>query len=242
MTWKNEKQQSMWICHAINSTRLFYKFLFVCLFVVNTFYFEYLQSIKTRRLLRIRKVQIRKIWNNIRSRNRYRFVVSISVFVFVWFWNIDRFIILICKYFSYRSKSRFSTRFSFLQFSHISFVFVFAFSVFAFIFSRLSFLLWIFLFLSWLDWYLNHSQRIFSQCRSIKRMIYSLRDEIWKRRKNNVTSMFEISIEILFYQRKFIWELERFKIWRLQFIFDIRSSCTYLFFKSNILVMLSIEF
>ena len=73
----------------------FYKFLHVCQFVVNTSYFEYLQSIKTRRLIKTRKIQIRKIWNNIRSRNRYRFVV----FVFVWFWNIDRFIILICKYF-----------------------------------------------------------------------------------------------------------------------------------------------
>ena len=90
-----------------------------------------------------------------------------------------------------RSKfsTRFSIRFSFSQFSHISFVFAFAFFVFAFIFSRLSHLFWVVLFLFWSDWYLNHSQRIFSQCRSIKEMIYSFRDEAWKRRKNNVTSM-----------------------------------------------------
>ena len=30
-------------------------------------------------------------------------------------------------------------------------------------------------------------------------MIYSFRNEIWKKRKNNVTNMFEISIENLFY-------------------------------------------
>ena len=46
----------------------------------------------------------------------------------------------------------------------------------------------------------------------------------------------KISIEILSYQRKFIWELAWFKVWRSQFTFDIRSSCTYLLFKSNILV------
>ena len=32
-----------------------------------------------------------------------------------------------------------------------------------------------------------------------------------------------VSIEILFYQRKFIWELVRFKVWRSQSTFDIRS-------------------
>ena len=241
MTKRNEKQQSMWICHAINSIRLFHKFLSVCLFVVNTFYFEYLQSIKTRRLLKIRKIQIRKVWNNIRLRNRYRFVVSIFVFVFVWFWNIDRFIILICKYFSHRSKSRFSTRFSFLQLSHISFVFVFAFFAFAFTFSRLSFLLWVFLFLSWSDWCLNHNRRISSQCRSIKKMIYSFRDEVWKRRKNNVTNMFwkKFRLDFILSTRILMWiNVDLTHI----FIFDIQSSCTYLFSRSNIFVLLFVYF
>ena len=98
MTWKAEEQQSMWVCHVINSARLLHRSLFVCLFVVNTSYFEYLQSIRTRRLIRIRKAQIRKVWNSIRSRNRYRFVASASVSAFALFWDIDRFIILICKY------------------------------------------------------------------------------------------------------------------------------------------------
>ena len=98
MTWRTEKQQSIWICHAINSTRLLHKLLFVCLFVVNTSYFEYLQSIRTRRSIKTRKIQIRKVWNNIRSRNRYRFAAFAFVFAFALFWNIDRFIILICRY------------------------------------------------------------------------------------------------------------------------------------------------
>ena len=127
MTWKNEKQQSMWICHAVNSARLFHKRLFV----VNTLYFEYLQSIRTRRLIRTRKVQIRKVWDNIRSRNRYRFVVFASVSAFVWFWDIDRFIILICKYSREQNSQQDSHSRSFRTY------FLFSFS--HFLFSHLSF-------------------------------------------------------------------------------------------------------
>ena len=147
MTWKNEKQQSMWICHAVNSTRLFHKFLFVCLFVINTLYFEYLQSIRTRRLIKIRKIQIRKIWNNLRSRNRYRFTVFVSVSV--WFWNIDRFIILICKYlrdqnFSQNFHSRdfiyFLFSFSHFLFSYLFFTFITSvLNLFAFVMIKLIF-------------------------------------------------------------------------------------------------------
>ena len=50
------------------------------------FLLQNLQSIKTRRLIKIRKIQIRKIWNNIRLRNRYRFVV----FVFILFCSKNR--------------------------------------------------------------------------------------------------------------------------------------------------------
>ena len=49
--------------------------------IVNDFLSQYLQSIKTRRLIKIRKVQIQEVWSNIRSRNRYRFAVFISVIV-----------------------------------------------------------------------------------------------------------------------------------------------------------------
>ena len=101
--------------------------------------------------------------SNSMSLKQHTFAKSIlfCCFCFCFVRNIDRFIILICKYFSSRSKSRFSTRFStrfsFSQFSHIFSVFVFAFSVFAFIFSRLSHSFWIFLLLSWSDWYLNYN-------------------------------------------------------------------------------------
>ena len=98
MTWRAEEQQSLWVCHAVNSVRLLHRFLSVCLSVVNTSYLEYLQSIRTRRLIRTRKAQIREVWDNIRSRNRYRFAASASASAFALFWDIDRFIILICRY------------------------------------------------------------------------------------------------------------------------------------------------
>ena len=60
------------------------QFVFFVFVVVNAsifcqsiFLFDSLQSIRTRRLIKTRKIQIRKIWNSIRSRNRYRFVVSL---------------------------------------------------------------------------------------------------------------------------------------------------------------------
>ena len=136
------------------------------------------------------------------------------------------------------SRSRFSTRFSF-SWSYIFFVFVFASSVFVFIFSRLSHLLWIFLLLSWSGWYLGHSQRIPSQCRPIGGVVYSLRDETWRRRRDSVTSMLEISVEILSYQRKSLWGLA----WSglgTQSTSGIRPSCTYLLSRSNILVLLPV--
>ena len=147
MTWRVEEQESIRVYRTVNSVRLLHKLLSARLLVVNASYSQYLQSIRTRRLTKIRKAQIREIWDNIRSRNRYRFVAS----TFILFWEIDRFIILICRYLSHRSKSRFSTRFSFSQLSHISFIFVFffAFSVFAFISSRLSHLLWVLQLQSW---------------------------------------------------------------------------------------------
>ena len=49
---------------------------FVDLFINHELSFIFsLQSIKKYRLIKIWKIQIRKIFNNIRSRNRYRFVV-----------------------------------------------------------------------------------------------------------------------------------------------------------------------
>ena len=79
-------------CESVTQSIQFVFFTDLCLFVVNTSYSEYLQPIRTSRLIKTRKVQIRKVWNSIRSRNQYRSAIS------TWFWDIDRFIILICKY------------------------------------------------------------------------------------------------------------------------------------------------
>ena len=46
--------------------------------------------------------------------------------------------------------------------------------------------------------------------------------------------MSEISIEILFYQRKFLWKLAWFEL-DTQFISNIRSCCTYLLFSIEII-------
>ena len=202
------------------------QFVFFVFVVVNAsifcqsiFLFDSLQSIRTRRLIKTRKIQIRKIWNNIRSRNRYRFVVSIFVFVFVLFWNIDRFIILICKYFrdqNFQQDFHFRRIYLFFFFSHIFCFRIYFFTFIAFVLKFSTSIMFKRIFES-------QSMNFFAMSIDRKNE-YSFRNEIWKRRKNNVTSMFEISIEILFYQRKFIWKLARFEIWRSQFIFDIRFS------------------
>ena len=57
-----------------------------------------------------------------------------------------------------------------------------------------------------------------------------------KEKKIVLRACLRISIKILSYQRKFSWRLARFEAWRSQSISDIRSSCTYLLFKSNIYV------
>ena len=141
MTSNDEKQQSMWIYYAINSVCFFRNRLFdrQCnqYFVNRFFVSEFAIN---------QNASINKNSKNLNSKSlkQYTFAKSISscCFCFYFVRKVDRFIILICKYFSRRSKSKFSTRFSFSQFSHIFFVFVFA-----FIFSRLSYLFWIVLFL-----------------------------------------------------------------------------------------------
>ena len=76
--------------------------------------------------------------SNSKNLKQHTFAKSISFccFCFCFVRKIDRFIILICKYFSHRSKSKFSTKFSFSWF--YIFCFRFSFFDFAFIFWRLS--------------------------------------------------------------------------------------------------------
>ena len=147
ITWKNEKQQSMWICYAINSIRFFRSRLFVVhvVHVVNDFLFQDLQSIKTRRLIKTRKIQIREIWNSTRSRNRYRFVV----FAFVLFWNINRFIILICKYFrEQNSQQNFQQSFHFCRRIYLFFFFSHIFCFRIYFFTFIAFVLNFFVFVT----------------------------------------------------------------------------------------------
>ena len=98
MAWKAEEQQSMWTCHAVNPARLLHRPLPACLPAANTPNPEYLQPIRTRRLIRTRKAQIRGVWNSIRPRNRYRPAASASAPAFALSWEIGRFTILICRY------------------------------------------------------------------------------------------------------------------------------------------------
>ena len=160
MTWKIEKNESIDLQLNLN------KFVFFAIFCrrqcVNIlsidFFFFFLEFAINQ------NASINKDSKNSNSKNliQHTFAKSISFCCFCFYFarEIDRFIILICRYFSHQSKSKFSTRFSFSQISHIFFVFIFAFFAFAFIFSRLSHLFWIVLFLFWSNWYLSHNQRI----------------------------------------------------------------------------------
>ena len=102
--------------------------------------FHNLQSIRTDRLIRTRKAQIREVWNSICLRNRYRFAAF--AFVFALFWNIDRFIILICRYLRDQdSQQDFHSRriYLFFFFSHVFCfrIYLFTFIAFAMEFSAL---------------------------------------------------------------------------------------------------------
>ena len=170
--------------------------------------------------------------SNSRSLKQHTLAKSISLccFCFCSAREIDRFIIRICRYLSHQFDkilNKILNKILIKILILVAYIYLSSsrtFFAFEFIFSRLSHLLWAFLFLSWSDWYLSHRQWISSQCRSIEEVIYSFRNEVWKRRKNSVTSMSEISIGDLSYQRKFIWELARSKAWRSQSTSGIRLS------------------
>ena len=181
--------------------------------------FQNLQSIRTCRLIKTRKAQIREVWDSIRSRNRYRFAASISAFAFALFWDIDRFIILICKYlrdqdFQQDSHSR-RIYLSFF-FSHI---FCFRIYLFTSIASAMKFSA-----STLIRQILESSSMNFFAMSTDRRNEYSLRNETWRRRENSVTSMSGISIGNLSYQRESIWKLARSRTWRSQSTSDIRFS------------------
>ena len=125
MTWKNEKQQSMWICHAIKSIRFFTNF---CLFVCR-------QHVLFRIFAINHDASINKNSKNSNSKNlkQHTFAKSISFCCFCF--------CLILKYRSIHyinlqifSRSKFSIKFSFRLLWHIYSVFVLV-----FLFSNLFF-------------------------------------------------------------------------------------------------------
>ena len=115
---------------------------------------------------------INKNSKNLNSRNlkQHTFAKSISFccFCFCFAREIDRFIILICRYLSYQFDKIFIK--ILILVAYIYFSSFRTFFVFEFISSRLSHLLWNFQRQSCSNKYLNHNQRIFLQCRSIEEM------------------------------------------------------------------------
>ena len=79
--WHEEKSRRTWINESLLHDQISSSSsqLFVSRRCVNILlYSQSLQSIRTRRLIRIRKVQIREVWSNTRLRNQYRSVSACS--------------------------------------------------------------------------------------------------------------------------------------------------------------------
>ena len=152
MTWRCEKQQSMWICHAVNSARFLRNSLSSSMrqYSVNCFSF----FVSTSAVNQNASINKNSKSSNSRSLKQHTFAKSISLccFCFCFAREIDRFFILLCKYLSHQvvkilnkiliqdfhSRDRIYLSSS----SRIS-------SAFAFISSRLSHLLWDIQFQHW---------------------------------------------------------------------------------------------
>ena len=132
MTWKIKK----WICYTIKSTRCFRNRLFV---VKNRFFVSKFAINQNASINKNSKN------SNSRSLKQYTSAKSISFccFRFWLFWDINRFIILICKYFSYQF-DKILNKILILVIAYIYFRFSRTFFAFEFISSRLSHLFWIF--------------------------------------------------------------------------------------------------
>ena len=129
--------------------------------------------------------------------------------------EIDRFIILICRYLSHQFDKIFNKVLIkiLILVTYIYFSFSRTFSAFEFISSRLSHLLWNFLSQSWSDWYLSHRRWIFSQCRSIEEVNIRFETKFEREKKIVLRACLERSFDkLLSYQREIIWELMRFRI------------------------------
>ena len=210
MTWKIEKNESINLLSSLNKL-VFFAILCHCQ-CANTLDLSVLQSAVNQDA----PINKNSKSSNSRSLKQHTLAESISLCCFCSAREIGRFIILICKYLSHRSKSRFSTKFSFS--SHIS-IFL---RLRIFCFSHLSL----------------HVYRIcfgISSANHDQANIWvivddSLRNADRSGKKNSrfgtklerekrimLRACLRISIEILSYQRKFIWELARSETWRSQY-------------------------
>ena len=202
MAWRGGEQQSMWACYAVNPAPL----LRSRLPAVNAANIlpldplpQNLQPIRTRRLMRTRKAQIRGVWGSIRPRNQYRSAAS----AFALSWEIGRFAILICRYLSHQFNMKVLNK----VLISIALAYIFCLrtpsSVFVFTSLRLPHLLWNFQLQSWSITHLRFSQWISSQCRSIEEMNSRFETKLEKEKKIVLRACLRISIEILSYQREF---------------------------------------
>ena len=183
MTWRAEEQESIRVCYTVNSVVFF---AVVCSSSMrHTLCLKSLQPIRTRRLIRTRKAQIREVWNSIRSRNQYRSAVFASTLLEISIDSSYKYSDVFCS----RSRSR--SQQDSQQDSHsrdsriyiLLSLFSFSSSVFAFTSSRLSHLLWDLKLQSWSVRYLRFSQWISSQCRSIRRNEIVVSKRSLKKRK-----------------------------------------------------------
>ena len=219
------------ICYLIKQIRFFRNRLFV---VVNDFLFSNLQSIKIDRLIKISKN------SNSKNLKQHTFAKSIlfCCFCFCFVLKYRSFHYINLQIFS-RSKfsTKFSTRFSFS--SHIFIFFLFAHFLFSNLFFhvyRICFEIFCFNF-DQIDIWITINE-FFRNVDRLKKKIYSFRNEIWKKEINNVTNMFENLNCDFILSTKIHMKINA--IWNLTFTIYFWHSifCTYLFFQSNIFVML----
>ena len=227
MTSRGEEQQSMWVSYVVIKPVFFAT---VCSSSLRQCSATEPAANQNASIIKDSKS------SNSRSLNQSTSAKSISFccFCFCLARKIDRFIILICKYLPHQFDKVLNKILISIALTYIYLRSSRTFSAFDLSLHVYRICSESFSFNHDLSRYLHFSQWTSSQCRPIGGKGYSLRDETWRKRGNSVTSMSEISIEVLFYQREFIWELAWFKLDAQRLLQIFRSSCTYLLFRSNI--------
>ena len=178
--------------------------------------------------------------SNSKNLKQHTFAKSISFCCFDFCYcsvrKIDRFIVLICKCLLHRSKSKFSSRFSFSRSSHIFFCLRTS-SAFAFIFSRLSHLFWISQFQQWFVTISTfQSMNIFAMSIDQKKWNSRFETKFEEEKRIVLRACLKSRLKDLILSTKVHIEISESLTHIVHKTF--RFSCRYLLFKSNILVML----